>query len=118
LYFGKLLPFIGRRYTLTNQRVMVRTVFKGKVRREIALAEIEDVRVNADSYQGFYVAGDVEVISKGQVALRLPGVPEPESFCHAIRNACRAWTPSKDGSVRLKDETTGAPLKGLLKKGP
>src|SRR2546429_9154564 len=45
VYFGKLLPFLGRRYTLTNRRVMIRTLWKAAVLKEVALADIDDVRV-------------------------------------------------------------------------
>jgi len=35
------------------------------------------------------------VLGKGQVKLTLTGVPEPEAFMHAIKNACIAWVPGK-----------------------
>ena len=42
-----------------------------------------------------YLSGTLEVLSKGQVALTLPGVPEPEGFRHAVVNAVKAWVPGK-----------------------
>jgi hypothetical protein len=59
------------------------------------LADIDDVRVVPDSVDAFYRAGDLEVLSRGQVVMKLPGVPEPESFRHSILNAVRAWVPDK-----------------------
>ena len=95
VYFGKLLPFVGRRYTITNRRVMVRTLWKAAVLKEIALADIDEVRVVLDANSDFFRAANLEIVSKGQVALTLPGVPEPEGFRHAIVNACNAWVPGR-----------------------
>ncbi len=94
-YFGKILPFVARRYTLTNRRLMIRRGLKPVPRQEVALADIDDVRIVKDSNSEFFRAGTLEVISQGQVKLRLPGVPGPEAFRHAILNACKAWVPGK-----------------------
>lgn len=96
-YFKKILPFLAKRYMLTNRRVMIQSGLGSKPAGEVALADIDDIRVvNEDKV--FYRAGDIEIVSKGQVALTLRGVPEPESFRHAIRNACMAWVPGKAAS--------------------
>jgi hypothetical protein len=98
-YFLKVFPLFGvaRRYTLTNKRLMVRRGFppKPQAGHEIGLADIDDVRIAPGSENRFYRAADLEVLSKGQVALKLPGVPEAESFRHAIVNAYKAWVPGK-----------------------
>src|SRR5262249_53828832 len=94
-YFLKVLPFLARRYTLTNRRLMVRRGLKGKPSQEVALADIDEVRLQTDSNSTFFRAGTLEVLSKGKVILTLPGVPEPDSFRHAIINAYKAWVPGK-----------------------
>ncbi|HXG09977.1 MAG TPA: PH domain-containing protein [Gemmataceae bacterium] len=99
LYFKKVLPFLAKRYTLTNRRLMIQRGLRPKPVEEIALADIDDVRLVPDSLSAFYRSGTLEVLAKGQVALRLAGVPEPESFRHAILNACRAWAPRKPAGV-------------------
>src|SRR5947209_18341159 len=48
VYFGKLLPFVASRYTLTNRRLMIRRGWKGVPSHEIPLARIDDVRVVHD----------------------------------------------------------------------
>jgi hypothetical protein len=63
--------------------------------RQVALKDIDDVRIEAGSYNEYYRSATLEIISKGQVAMRLSGVEEPEGFRHAIVNACRAWAPKK-----------------------
>lgn len=94
-YFKKILPFLAKRYTLTNRRLMIQRGLKSKPGREIALADIDEVRIPPDSVDTFYRAGTLEIISKGQVRLTLRGVPEPEAFRHAVINACMAWVPGK-----------------------
>jgi hypothetical protein len=94
--FGKrLLPGLSKRYTLTNRRLMVQRGLRPKPAQEIALADIDEVRLVDGSFDPFYLSGTLEVISKGQVALTLPGVPEPEGFRHAVVNAVKAWVPGK-----------------------
>jgi hypothetical protein len=94
-YFFKILPFRARRYALTNRRVMIQRGLKPQMTQEVVLADIDDVRIVRDANSIFFRSGDLEIISKGNVKLRLPGVPEPDSFKHAIINACMAWVPGK-----------------------
>ena len=96
LYFKKILPFLARRYTITNRRVMIRRGLKPAPTHEVALADIEDVRLAAGSFDEFYESGTLEVVVKGgQVALTLTGVPEPEGFRRTLLSACAAWVPGK-----------------------
>src|SRR5262245_48914655 len=93
LYFKKVLPFLATRYTLTNRRLMIQRGLRPKPSQELALADIDDVRLAPGSLSGFYRSGTIEVLAKGQVAMTLAGVPDPESFRHAVLHACRAWAP-------------------------
>ena len=108
VYFGKLLPIVGRRYRLTNRRLMIRKGWTNIADAhaaladiktipgvQVALADIDDVRMVLDGNSDFFRAADVEVYSNGQVVLKLPGTPEPDSFVNAVINACRAWAPGK-----------------------
>jgi Bacterial PH domain len=95
VYFGKLMPIIGSRYTLTNRRLMIRKGWKCSVSKEIALADIEEVRVVTDGNSDFFRAATLEIVSKGSVAFRMAGVPEPDGFRHAIQNCCNAWVPNR-----------------------
>ena len=85
------LPIMGKNYRLTNRRVLIRRGFRGSPSQEAALADIEDVRLREGSYSTFYRSGDLEVIVKGQVAMRLEAVKHPETFRRAILNAKAAW---------------------------
>jgi hypothetical protein len=94
-YFLKVLPGTARRYTLTNRRIMIQHGIKPRPHDEVALADIDEVRIQDGSYDAFFRAGTLEIIAKGKVALALPGVPEPQSFRESIVNACMAWVPGK-----------------------
>ena len=63
--------------------------------QEVLLAEIDEVRVLNDDNSAFFRASTLEIVAKGAVILTLPGVPEPESFRHAIINACNAFVPGR-----------------------
>lgn len=95
LFLKRLLPFISKRYTLTNRRLTVRRGFTGKVKKEIALSDIDEIRLEEGSYNAFFHAATLEIYSNGKVAMRLEGVSEPQSFRQSILNAMMAWVPGK-----------------------
>ncbi len=95
LYFGKLLPFLAKRYTLTNRRIMIRKGLSGQPGPFVNLADIDLVRIVTDANSTFFRAGTLEIVSEGRVVLTLLGVPEPDSFRQAIINTRNAWVPGK-----------------------
>ncbi len=97
LFGKKLSPFICRRYTLTNRRVMIQRGLKPKPIAEVALADIDEVRLSG--LNEFFRCGDLEIVSKDQVKLKLVAVPEPDSFRAVILNACMAWVPGKAAAM-------------------
>jgi hypothetical protein len=110
LFVKRILPFVAKRFRLTNRRLaLVRFPFQ-KPYREIPLADIETVRIDPGSHNTYFRTANLEVISKGQVALHLRGVPEPESFRFAILNACAAWAPTRPKGVLRPDKE--APVQG------
>jgi hypothetical protein len=94
-YFGKLMPLVACRYTLTNRRLMIRKGWSGKPAGEAPLEKIDDVRIVSDANSEFFRAGTVEILNGADVILTLTGVPEPQSFRWAILNARNAWVPGK-----------------------
>jgi hypothetical protein len=95
VYFGKLLPFAAKRYTLTNRRLMIRRGWKGTPSHEVPLAKIDDIRVVHDAHSDFFRAGTLEVWEGGKVTMTLPGTPEADGFRIAILGARNAWVPGK-----------------------
>ena len=92
-YFSKVLPIVGRRYLLTNRRVVIQKGWSHRAGGEVPLAQIDEIRVVTDSNSAFFRSATVEIIHEGKIALTLPGVREPEAFRQAVLNACAAWVP-------------------------
>ena len=93
VYFGKILPFVGVRYKLTDKRVMVLRGWGKSVSKEIALAEIDDVQLDVASIDHFFRSADLKIMHAGNVAMTLTAVPDAEAFRHAILDARNAWAP-------------------------
>src|SRR5262249_43871948 len=100
-YFKKVLPFLATRYTLTNRRLMIQRGVSRKAKEQVTLSEIDDVRLVEDSYDPFYRAATLEVLSGGKVVLTLKGVPEPQAFRQPILNALFAWVPGKSRALPM-----------------
>jgi hypothetical protein len=99
LMIKRVMPVFGKKYRLTNRRLMIVPFGLKKARREIALEDIDTVILDPRSYQEYFRSATLDVMSKGQVAFRLRGVRDPESFRLAILNACGAWAPRKPKGV-------------------
>ena len=100
LYFKKILPFLSKRYTLTNRRLMIQRGLKPQPVEEVALADIDEVRIAADSHNTFYRCATLEVLTKDRVVLTLVAAPEADSFRQAIINTVAAWVPGKAKEFR------------------
>jgi hypothetical protein len=95
LYFLKVMPFIARRYRLTNRRLMICKGLQAVPVQQIELSQIEDVRLPEENWDRFYRAGTLEIISQGQVAMRLTACSFPDAFRVAILSTCAAWAPKR-----------------------
>src|SRR5262245_3960702 len=62
-----------RRYQLTSLRVRVRRGIRGKDGPEVKFQDFDDVRIVVRPGQAFYRAGELELVSRGQVVLTLAG---------------------------------------------
>ena len=80
-----------RRYQLTSTRVRIRQGIRAKEGGpQVALTDLDDVRLVVRKGQKFYRAADLELISHEQVALTLPGVWSAEAFRQNILEARHA----------------------------
>jgi hypothetical protein len=103
IYFLKVMPLFACRYTLTNRRLMIRRGWKAVPSDQVTLAAIDEIRVVPESINAFFRAATLEIYSQGRVGLTLPGVPDPELFKAAIRNACMAWVPGKAAEMASRN---------------
>ena len=80
LYFLKILPFVGQRYTLTNRRIIVKTGIAGVEAKSVDLDRFDAIDIVVQPGQEWYHAGDL-VFRKGNVeTFRLEGVSRPRAF--------------------------------------
>src|SRR5262249_14602146 len=85
-YVAKVLNvFTAVRYTLTNQRLRVERGMRKAVVQSIPLEEIADVRLANEV--PFTRTGDLEIVCKGQVALRMVGLQDPRPTRQTILDA-------------------------------
>jgi hypothetical protein len=100
MYFGKLAPGLGKRYTLTNRRVMIQAGLSDRVAREVPLDDFDSIEVVVLPGQEWYRAGEL-VFRKGQVeTFRLSGVPNPQTFRHTCLKTRNGYVGAKRGSPR------------------
>lgn len=88
-YLLKALNLTGAiRYTLTNRRIRVDRGVLKKTTKFVRLEEIDDVRLANDI--PFTRTGDLEIVSKGTVVLRLVGIQDPRPRLKTILDAVRS----------------------------
>jgi hypothetical protein len=80
LYFMRVLPYIGQRYTLTNRRVIVYRGLLVEEERSVGLDRFDTVDVVVQPGQAWYEAGDLVFRLGNTETFRLSGVSRPEAF--------------------------------------
>jgi len=95
LYFCRILPGIGRRYTLTNRRVVIQTAITGVELDAIALDSFDSVEVAPLAGQTWFDAGDLSFCHDGREVFRLGGVSRPEVFRQTCLKSQRAYVGVK-----------------------
>jgi hypothetical protein len=90
VYAWQLMPYLCRRYTLTNRRIIIRKGLTGVDGRWISLEDFDSIRVEILPGQEWLHAGDLVFRHGDHEVLRLPGVSRPETFrqvCLSARTA-------------------------------
>ncbi|MFM9960268.1 MAG: hypothetical protein ACKV2Q_03480 [Planctomycetaceae bacterium] len=89
LYFIQKLT--GERFTITNKSVQRWTGLGGRMIQRIELSDIVTMEVKQQSGQEFFCASDLLLMNaKGDVAMRLDGLPHAEIFLETITKARQA----------------------------
>ena len=88
---------IGERFTITNKSVQRWSGLGGRMIQRIELADIVSMEVRQQSGQEFFRASDLVLLNaKGDVAMRLEGLPHAEIFLDNI-------TKARDSAIRVKE---------------
>lgn len=80
LFFMRILPGIGRRYRLTNRRIIVERGIQGIEERSVELDRFDSIAIEVLPGQAWYDAGDLVFKLGATETFRLPGVSRPEAF--------------------------------------
>lgn len=91
LYFCRLAPRIGRRYTLTNRRIIIQTAITAVELSAVALDDFDSVEIETLPGQSWFHAGDLAFCRQGREVFRLGSVPRPEPFRQTCLKAHRAY---------------------------
>jgi hypothetical protein len=96
LYFLTLDPFSGRRYRLTNRRVIIERGVQGKPELWVELDRFDSIVVEIWPGQDWYPAGNL-IFRKGQVeTFRLLGVSRPDTFRQTILKTARGYIGARE----------------------
>jgi hypothetical protein len=90
VFFWQVLPFVARRYRVTDRRIVIQRGLSCVDERAVGLREFDAVEVDVLPGQSWLRAGDVVFRNAGQEVLRLAGVPSPEAFrvlCRDVQQA-------------------------------
>ena len=87
VFVWQLLPFVCRRYSLTDRRILVRLGYKAVERRVIGLDEFDAIDVVILPGQDWLHAGELVFRRGGSEVFRLSGVSRPEVFRQVCRKA-------------------------------
>lgn len=80
LFFMRLAPYVGQRYTLTNRRIVVYRGLMIEEERSVPLDRFDAVDVVVQPGEEWYDAGDLVFRLGNTETFRLVGVSRPESF--------------------------------------
>jgi membrane protein YdbS with pleckstrin-like domain len=100
LFFMRIAPWIGQRYTITNRRVVVYKGLLIEEERSVALDRFDAIDVVVQPGQAWYEAGDLVFRLGNTETFRLPGVSRPESFRAACLKARMAYVGVKKAVSR------------------
>lgn len=100
LFFMRVAPWIGRRYTLTNRRVVVYKGLMIEEERSVALDRFDAIDIVVLPGQEWYDAGDLVFRLGNTETFRLSGVSRPDSFRAACIKAHMAYVGVKKAMER------------------
>jgi hypothetical protein len=96
LYLAKYYPSVYRRYRITNRRIVVERGYHRFVEKAIDFRDFDRVEVEYQPGYRTLRSGDLVFYRDEKEVFRLPAVPQPEAYCHAIRKlhfTLRAFEP-------------------------
>jgi hypothetical protein len=90
VFCWQLMPYICRRYALTDRRIIIQKGLQAVEGQAIGLDEFDEIAIEVRGGQDWLHAGDLVFKRAGSEVLRLAGVSRPEIFrqvCLKARSA-------------------------------
>lgn len=91
IYAWQLMPFVCRRYRLTNRRILILKGYTAVEDTSIGFDQFDTVDVEILPGQEWLQAGDLVFRSGKNEVFRLPGVSRPEPFRQTCQKAKQAF---------------------------
>jgi len=91
LFFMGIAPGIGRRYTLTNRRVIVKRGISGVESKSIELSRFNEIDIEVKKGDEWFHAGDLVFKQDGVEKFRLVGVSRPGAFRTTCLHSQRSY---------------------------
>jgi uncharacterized membrane protein YdbT with pleckstrin-like domain len=101
LWLVPLLSWLGRNYTITTRRVIIRSGFFVRVRQELLHSRGHDVTVRKTGLQSLFGSGDVQINTGLEHPVVLRDVPKPDLVQAALSDLMEAnqrYYSATDGS--------------------
>jgi hypothetical protein len=96
VFAWQLMPYVCRRYALSNRRIIIRKGLMPVDERWIGLEEFDTVEVEVLPGQQWLHAGEIVFKRSGNEVLRLSGVSRPEVFRRVCQTAQDALLSVRD----------------------
>jgi len=96
VFAWQLMPYVCRRYTLTNRRIVIRVGLLPADEHWIGLNEFDAIDVEVLPGQAWLHAGDIVFKRAGNEILRLPGISRPEVYRQMCLTAQQALVSVRD----------------------
>jgi uncharacterized membrane protein YdbT with pleckstrin-like domain len=111
LWLVPLLLWLGRNYTITTRRIILRSGFFVRIRQELLHSRGYDVTVRKTGLQTVFRSGDVQINTGLEHPVVLRDVPSPDLVQAALHDLMEAnqnviATHRQQDASRASDETT------------
>ena len=102
------LKLFGEIYVITNRSIQTRTSMGNRLKREIPLADIDQVVVRQLDGQQFYPAAEIDLVNKaGDTLMTLSGVPRADVFRQTILEARNARNQVEGSLTTIRARQAG-----------
>jgi membrane protein YdbS with pleckstrin-like domain len=103
LWLVPLFRWLGRNYTITTRRIILRSGFLVRVRQELLLSRARDVTVRKNGMQSMFGSGDVQVGAGSDRPVVLRDVPRANLVQAALHDLMEANALVGDGGTLPDD---------------